>query len=49
MVNLPLLLAAAVLVLAAGAEAMHVTRVRSVAALAFGPSGRPGPAGRRAW
>ena len=48
MVNLPLLLAAAVLVLAAGAEAMHVKRVRSVAALAFGPSGKPGPAGRLA-
>lgn len=37
MVTTPLLLALAAVVLAAGAEWIHVGRVRSVAALAFGP------------
>ncbi len=48
MVNLPLLLAAAALVLSTGAEAMHLKRVRSVAALAFGPTGQPALAGQLA-
>ena len=43
MVNqLPWLLAAAVLILGLGAERIHARRVRAVAPLAFGPSGRPG-------
>lgn len=42
MVTTPLLLAAAALVLASGAEFIHARRVRSVAALAFGPAGKPG-------
>lgn len=37
---LPLLLATASLVLVAGAEALHLRRVRAVAPLAFGPSGK---------
>lgn len=39
--SLPILLAATVLVLALGAEALHHARVRRVARLAFGPEGRP--------
>lgn len=46
MVNLPLLLACGVLILAVGAEVIHAKRVRKVAALAFGPQGRPGLLGR---
>lgn len=38
-----LLIAAAALILALGAEALHLRRVRRVAPLAFGPSGKPGP------
>jgi len=41
----PLLLAIAALVLCAGAEWIHMARVRSVAALAFGPGKKPGLAG----
>jgi len=37
-----ILIAAAALILAAGAEILHARRIRSVAALAFGPSGKPG-------
>lgn len=46
--NAPLLLALAALVLATGAEWMHLGRIRSVAALAFGPGRKPSPAGRLA-
>ena len=46
MVTTPLLLALAALVLAAGAEWMHAGRVRSVAALAFGPGKKAALAGR---
>jgi len=48
MVTAPLLLAAAALVLSAGAEWMHALRVRNVAALAFGPGKKAGLAGRAA-
>ena len=48
MVTTPLLLALAALVLATGAEWIHAGRVRSVAALAFGPGKKPGLAGRAA-
>lgn len=48
MVIPPFLLALAALILASGAEWLHVGRVRSVAALAFGPSGQPSLAGRLA-
>ena len=48
MVTTPLLLAIAAFVLCAGAEWMHVGRVRSVAALAFGPGKKAGLAGRAA-
>lgn len=48
MTTTPLLLAIAAFVLCAGAEWMHVARVRSVAALAFGPGKKPGIAGRAA-
>ncbi len=48
MVNLPLLLAAATLVLVTGAERLHARRVKRVATLAFGPTGKPSPAGRLA-
>ncbi|MBL8863244.1 MAG: VWA domain-containing protein [Planctomycetes bacterium] len=44
----PLALAALVLVLAAAAEWIHARRVRRVARLAFGPSGRPAPWARAA-
>jgi Ca-activated chloride channel homolog len=44
----PLLLAAAAFVLCAGAEWIHVARVRSVAALAFGPGKTAGLPGRLA-
>lgn len=46
MVTTPLLLAIAALVLATGAEWLHLGRVRSVSALAFGPYGKAGIAGR---
>lgn len=42
----PLLLALAALVLATGAEWLHLGRVRSVAALAFGPAKKASPVGR---
>jgi len=42
----PLLLALASLVLATGAEWLHLGRVRSVATLAFGPGGKASLAGR---
>src|SRR5690606_29625432 len=42
----PLLLALAALVLATGAEWLHLGRVRSVAALAFGPGKKPSWFGR---
>ncbi len=45
---LPLLLATASLVIAAGAEALHLRRVRAVAPLAFGPSGKPSVTARLA-
>lgn len=48
MVTAPLLLALAALILASGAEWLHAARVRSVAALAFGPSGKPSLAGQLA-
>ena len=48
MVTLPLLLALAALVLATGAEWLHLGRVRSVAALAFGPAKKAALAGRAA-
>ncbi len=48
MVTTPLLLALAALVLATGAEWLHHGRVKRVAPLAFGPSGKPAPAGRLA-
>jgi Ca-activated chloride channel family protein len=48
MVDPPLILAAAALVLATGAECLHLRRVRSVASLAFGPKGKPELAGRLA-
>ncbi len=48
MITAPLLLALAALVLAAGAEWLHLGRVRSVAALAFGPGGKASLAGRAA-
>ena len=41
MVNAPLLLALAALILAIGAEWLHAGRVRRVAPLAFGPAGKP--------
>lgn len=44
----PLLLTLAALILAIGAEWLHLGRVRSVAALAFGPGGKPSLAGRLA-
>ena len=43
-----ILIAAVALVLASGAESLHARRVRSVAALAFGPAGKPGLAARLA-
>jgi len=46
MVTTPLLLALAALVLATGAEWMHLGRVRSVAALAFGPDKKAALAGK---
>ena len=46
MVTTPLLLALASLVLATGAEWIHLGRIRKVAALAFGPGKRAAPAGR---
>ncbi len=48
MVIFPLLLALAALVLATGAEALHLRRIRSVATLAFGPHGKAAPPGRLA-
>ncbi len=45
---MPLLLAAAALVLASGAEWLHAGRIKNVAPLAFGPAGKPSPAGRLA-
>ena len=39
--SIPILIAAAVLVLAAGAEVLHARRVRQTAFLSFGPEGRP--------
>jgi Ca-activated chloride channel family protein len=48
MVTTPLLLALAALVLATGAEWMHLGRVRSVAALAFGPGKKASLAGQLA-
>jgi Ca-activated chloride channel family protein len=45
MVNLPLLLAIAALILVIGAERLHWLKVKRVAPLAFGPSGRPALAG----
>lgn len=44
--QLPILLAAAAAILAAGAEAIHLRRVRATAALAFGPDGRARTLGR---
>jgi Ca-activated chloride channel family protein len=44
----PLLLTIAALILAIGAEWLHLGRVRSVATLAFGPGGKPSLAGRAA-
>jgi Ca-activated chloride channel family protein len=44
----PLLLALAALVLTAGAEWLHRGRIRSVAALAFGPGKKPAPLGAAA-
>jgi len=41
MVNAPLLLALAALILAIGAEWLHAGRVKRVAPLVFGPTGRP--------
>jgi Ca-activated chloride channel family protein len=46
MVTPPLLLALASLVLATGAEWIHLGRIRSVSALAFGPGRKAGLAGR---
>lgn len=46
MVNLPLLLALGVLILATGAEVLHATRVKKVARLAFGPKEKPDLLGR---
>ena len=46
MFSTPLLLALASLVLATGAEWLHLGRVRSVATLAFGPGGKASLAGR---
>jgi Ca-activated chloride channel family protein len=46
MVTTPLLLALAALVLATGAEWLHLGRVRNVAALAFGPGKKAALAGR---
>ena len=48
MVTTPLLLALAALVLATGAEWLHLGRVRNVAALAFGPGKKSSPAGKLA-
>ncbi|MES2659346.1 MAG: VWA domain-containing protein [Verrucomicrobiota bacterium] len=48
MVTTPLLLAIAALVLATGAEWLHLGRVRSVAALAFGPGKKAALAGKAA-
>lgn len=48
MVTAPLLIAMAVLVLATGAEWLHLGRVRSVAALAFGPKKKAALAGQLA-
>ncbi len=48
MVTIPLLLAIAALVLATGAEWLHLGRVRSVAALAFGPGKKAALAGKAA-
>lgn len=48
MVIFPMLLALAALVLATGAEALHLRRIRSVAKLAFGPGGKAAPTGRLA-
>lgn len=48
MVTTPLLLAIAALVLATGAEWLHLGRVRSVAALAFGPGKRAAIPGKAA-
>ncbi|MEO5912942.1 MAG: VWA domain-containing protein [Luteolibacter sp.] len=48
MVTTPLLLALAALVLATGAEWLHLGRVRSVAALAFGPGKKAALAGKAA-
>ena len=48
MVTTPLLLAIAALVLATGAEWLHLGRVRSVAALAFGPGKKAAFAGKAA-
>ncbi|WP_205760990.1 vWA domain-containing protein [Luteolibacter luteus] len=48
MVTTPLLLALASLVLATGAEWIHLGRIRNVAALAFGPGKKPSLAGRAA-
>ncbi len=48
MVNAPLLLALAALILATGAEWLHAGRVKRVAPLAFGPSGKPALAGKLA-
>jgi len=41
----PFLLALAALILATGAEWLHLGRIRSVAALAFGPDKKPSPLG----
>jgi Ca-activated chloride channel family protein len=48
MVTTPILLAMAALVLATGAEWLHLGRVRNVAALAFGPGKKAALAGRAA-
>jgi Ca-activated chloride channel family protein len=48
MITTPLLLALAALVLATGAEWIHLGRVRSVAALAFGPGKKASLAGQAA-
>jgi Ca-activated chloride channel homolog len=48
MVTTPLLLAIAAIVLASGAEWLHLGRVRSVAALAFGPGKKPSIVGQAA-